>query len=130
MAGIVRPTVTHASRKASPFLKSPMSVPVATPSTMVRIKPRKTRISVLERCNAACPERMFSRTLPTTATGPGTMVGGKFSDSTYHRASSARIERTLRIEVIADEIFRNGFHDRIAENFVHQLQIILLNVDL
>src|SRR5881392_3008422 len=73
---------------------------------------------------------MFSRTLPKTATGPGTMVGGKFHDNTNHTANSARIERTLRIEFIADEVFWNGFHDGIAQYLVHKLQVILLNGDL
>ena len=56
-----------------------------------------------------------------TATGPGTIVGGKIADSTNHAARRETIERILGSVVITNEVRRYNFQDAVADDVVYEL---------
>src|SRR5215467_877469 len=66
----------------------------------------------------------------STGAGPGTMVGGKTVDKMSQSASSAAMERTLWIVFIANEVGGNDLQHAVADDFVDQIQIVLLNCNL
>ncbi len=61
-----------------------------------------------------------------TEIGPGTIVGGNIHARISHATSRLAIDRTLGNVVITNEIRRYNFDDAVADDVVHQLQVIVL----
>src|SRR5262245_12016508 len=73
---------------------------------------------------------MFCSMALTTATGPGTIVGGKSVDRISQRRASATIESILGIVLIANEVVWNHLQHAVADDFVNKIQVVFLHGDL
>ena len=69
---------------------------------------------------------MFCPMALHTGIGPGTIVGGNIHARINHATSRLAMDRTLGNVVITNEVRRYNFDDAVADDVVHQLQVIVL----
>ena len=61
-----------------------------------------------------------------TGIGPGTIVGGNIQARISHATNRLAMDRTLGNVVITNEVRRYNFDHAVADDVVHQLQVIVL----